>query len=137
MKTKFKEIRRAWFIAACIAASLNLIWFYCNTAKSGNRWPDRIGPVPVLFMSFATIFVGALVYWLLSYYSAKAWIYFAIGSLIVAMLSVMGHPQLSDGSVVPPAFRFMDIPMHFIAGLACAFLVPAICRGKIFKNKIT
>jgi hypothetical protein len=135
MKIKFKTILKSWLITAGITAAINLIWFYGNIAKTGNPWSDVIGLLPILVMSFATILIGSLVYWALSFFLAKAHIYFAVGAVIVATLSVMGHPKLSNGTAVPPEFRFIDMPMHFVAGFLCAFLLPAICRGKLFESK--
>jgi hypothetical protein len=135
MKIKFKTILKGWLITASVTAAVNLLWFYGNIAKTGNPWSDVIGLLPILVMSFATILIGALVYWGLSIFLTKAHIYFAVGAIIVATLSVMGHPKLSNGATVPPEFRFIDIPMHFVAGLLCAFLLPAVCRGKLFNSK--
>ncbi|SIO49988.1 hypothetical protein [Chitinophaga niabensis] len=119
-----KTILKAWLITASIAAIINLVWFYINTAKNGNPWAEIIGVMPILVMSFSTILAGSLVYWLLR---KREWL-FKTGAVIVTILSVMGHPTLKDGSAVPPAFRVMDIPMHFVAGLLCAFLVPFIAK---------
>jgi hypothetical protein len=130
---KFKLIIKAWLITACITAAVNLTWFYCNTAIIGNPWSDVIGLVPILVMSFASILVGSMVYWLISFFLAKADLSFAIGAIIVTAISVAGHPKLSNGAIVPPEFRVIDIPMHFVAGLLCAFCVPAICRGRYLK----
>ena len=136
MKVKFKTLVKAWLITASTVAAINLLWFYANTAKSGNPWSDVIGLVPIIVMSFASNLIGALVYWLMSFFLSKAHIYFAIGAVILATLSIMGHPKLSDGSIVPPEFRFIDIPMHFVAGLLCAFLLPALAQGNsLLKSK--
>jgi hypothetical protein len=131
MKIKFKMIIKAWLITASIAAIINLVWFYINTAKNGNPWSDVIGIIPILVMSFATIFIGSVIYWLMTFKIKKAEFIFAAFALIIATLSVMGHPNLKDGTPVPPEFRTMDIPMHFVAGILCAFLIPIISnRGK-------
>lgn len=130
MKLKFLTVIKAWLISASIAAGINLIWFFINTAKSGNPWSDVIGVVPILFMSFTTILVGSLVYWLMSFKLQKARIIFVIGAIVLATLSVLGHPKLSNGAIVPPEFRIIDIPMHFIAGLCAALLIPEICKRK-------
>lgn len=135
MKVKFITVIKAWLIAAGIGATINLIWFFINTAKNGNPWADVIGVVPILVMSFSTILVGSLVYWGLNLKLKKADLIFKIGAIVVMILSVMGHPKLSNGTLVPPEFRIVDMPMHFVVGLLCAFLVPAICRGKIFASK--
>jgi ABC-type tungstate transport system substrate-binding protein len=123
-----KSILKAWLITASIAAAINLVWFFINTTKNGNPWSEIIGVIPILITSFVTILVGSLVYWLLSSKLKRGELIFQIGAVVITVLSVMGSPKLHDGSIVPAEFRMMDIPMHFVAGLLCAFLVPVLAK---------
>jgi hypothetical protein len=134
MNIKFKKVFKAWFITALIAATINVIWFYINTI-AGNPWSEILFINTVIITSFGTVFIGSLVYWSLTFKFKKADLIFAVGAIALTVLSVMGHPTLKDGTPVPGEFRVMDIPMHFVAGLLCAFLVPAIARDRLFKKK--
>ncbi len=133
MKIKFIKIMKAWLITALIASAINVIWFYIAT-RNGNPWSEILFLNPVIITTFGTIFIGSLIYWLLTFLFKRAGFIFAIGAVTVTVLSVMGHPTLPDGTPVPIEFRIMDIPMHFVAGLFCAFLVPAIARDKLFRK---
>ncbi len=131
MKIQFKTILRTWVKVAGIVAAINLTWFFVSTSKTGNLWPDVIGVVPIIFMSFVTILIASFVYWPLSFKVKRADLIFAIGAIIIAILSVTGNPKLSNGAIVPPEFRVMDVPMHFVAGLCAAFLIPLFCKNKL------
>jgi hypothetical protein len=135
MKPTFSLVIRGWLISATIALILNLAWFFALTARTGNPYAEIIGPLPILVATVLPTFFAAVIYWLLTRRLRRADLVFILGAVVLTFLSILGQPQLHDGSIVPSHFRLIDIPMHFITGFSAAFLLPAIVRGKTFNRK--
>jgi len=115
-------------VAAAIAAAVNVAWRDAYPGLTGNTVPDLIDPVSVVIATVLSILLAAGVYLLLSRAFVIATPLYVFGCLTSAATSCIAPftPVLPDGMPVPAGFPLLTIPMHLIAGLMAATVVPIV-----------
>ena len=115
-------------VAAAIAAAVNVVWRDAYPGLTGNTVPDLIDPVSVVIATVLSILLAAGVYLLLSRAFVIATPLYVFGCLTSAATSCIAPftPVLPDGMPVPAGFPLLTIPMHLIAGLMAATVVPIV-----------
>ena len=115
-------------LAAAGAAAGNLAWRNAYPGLTGYPIPELIDPTSVVVASVLSVLLAAGVYLLLSRGFAIATPLYVLGCLITAAVSCVAPmtPVLPDGNPVPPGFPLLTIPMHVIAGLMAAVIVPLV-----------
>ena len=115
-------------LAAAAAAVSNLAWRNAYSGLTGYPLPDLIDPTSVVLASVLAVLLAAGVYLLLSRGMAIATPLYVLGCLTTAAVSCVATltPVLPDGNPVPPGFPLLTIPMHLIAGLIAAVVVPLV-----------
>ncbi len=95
---------------------------------TGYPVPPLIDPTSVVVASVLSVLLAAGVYLLLSRGMAIATPLYVVGCLVTAAASCMATltPVLPDGMPVPPGFPLLTIPMHLIAGVMAAVVVPLV-----------
>ena len=115
-------------VAAAIAAAINVAWRDAYPGLTGYTVPDLIDPVSVVVASTLSIWLAAGVYLLLSRAFVIATPLYVFGCLASAATSCIAPftPVLPDGMPVPQGFPLLTIPMHLIAGVMAAIVVPIV-----------
>lgn len=115
-------------VAAAAAVAANLAWRGAFPSVTGYALPPAIDTPSVVIASASSVLLGAGVYLLLSRAFAIATPLYVMGSLAAAGTSciVAFAPVLPDGTAPPPGFPVLTIPMHVIAGVMAAVVVPAV-----------
>jgi hypothetical protein len=95
---------------------------------TGHALPDLIDPASVVLASVLSVLLAAGVYLLLSRGFTIATPLYVFGCLLTAAVSCIAPftPVLPDGSPVPPGFSLLTVPMHLIAGLMAAVVIPIL-----------
>ncbi|WP_291986446.1 hypothetical protein [Luteitalea sp.] len=115
-------------LAAAGAAAANLAWRDAYPGLTGYPVPPLIDPTSVVVATVLSVLLAAGVYLLLSRGLVIATPLYVIGCLITAAASCVAPmtPVMPDGNPVPPGFPELTIPMHLIAGLMAAIVVPLV-----------
>lgn len=115
-------------LAAALAAASNLVWRAWFTPLTGYEVPEHLGVLPVVLASVLSVLLAAGIYLLLSRALTIATPLYILGSLAVAAATCVAPlaPVLPDGAPVPEGFPLLAIPMHMLAGVMAAFVVPWI-----------
>jgi len=115
-------------VAAACAAAANLAWRRAYPSMTGYPLPPIIDPTSVVVASVLSVLLAAGVYLLLSRGMTIATPLYVVGCLVTAAASCMAPltPVMPDGSPVPPGFPLLTIPMHLIAGVMAAVVVPLV-----------
>jgi hypothetical protein len=115
-------------VAAAGAAAANLAWRRAYPSMTGYPLPPIIDPTSVVVASVLSVLLAAGVYLLLSRGMTIATPLYVVGCLVTAAASCMAPltPVMPDGSPVPPGFPLLTIPMHLIAGVMAAVVVPLV-----------
>jgi hypothetical protein len=115
-------------LAAALAAAVNLAWRRAFPGMTGHALPDLIDPASVVLASVLSVLLAAGVYLLLSRGFTIATPLYVFGCLLTAAVSCIAPftPVLPDGSPVPPGFPLLTVPMHVIAGLMAAIVIPIV-----------
>lgn len=115
-------------LAAAGAAAGNLAWRNAYPGVTGYPLPELIDPTAVIVASVLSVLLAAGVYLLLSRGLVIATPLYIVGCLITAAAScvVPLTPVMPDGNPVPPGFPLLTMPMHVIAGVMAAVVVPIV-----------
>jgi hypothetical protein len=115
-------------VAAALAAPINLAWRDAYPGLTGYTVPAAIDPPSVAIATVLSILLAAGVYLLLSRGFVIATPLYVIGCLATAVTTCIAAfaPVLPDGMPVPPGFPLLTIPMHLIAGVMAAVVVPVV-----------
>jgi hypothetical protein len=115
-------------VAAAGAAAANLAWRRVYPATTGYPLPQIIDPASVALASVLSVLLAAGVYLLLSRGFTIATPLYAMGCLLSAGASCIAPftPMLPDGTPTPPGFPLLTIPMHLMAGVMAAIVVPLV-----------
>ncbi|GAB4424374.1 MAG: hypothetical protein OHK0039_41520 [Bacteroidia bacterium] len=120
-------VLKAGLIAAGVSAAVNLAYHFIYVAATGIALPASIGWPQVLISSILPVMLAGLGYFaLLRFVPARARVIFVGVVLGLALLSLGGSfaDPLPDGSPAPAGFALWSAPMHIVAGLAAALLIP-------------
>lgn len=115
-------------LAAAGAAAGNLWWRAAFPAVSGFPVPALIDPTSVTMASVLSVLLAAGVYLLLSRGMTIATPLYICGSLLTAAVSCVATfvPVMADGTLTPPGFTELTLPMHLWAGVMSAVVVPLV-----------
>jgi hypothetical protein len=115
-------------VAAAGAAAANLAWRDAYPGLTGYPVPALIDPASVTLASSLSVLLAAGVYLLLSRGFTIATPLYVFGCLTTAAVTCVAPltPVLPDGMPVPPGFPLLTIPMHLIAGVMAAVVVPSL-----------
>ncbi|MGI8671689.1 MAG: hypothetical protein ACR2LU_03680 [Luteitalea sp.] len=115
-------------LAAALAVAGNLSWRAAFPSITGYVVPDVIGTIPVILSSVLSVLLAAGIYLLLARGLTIATPLYVVGCLAVAAAScvVAFMPAMPDGTAPPAGFPLLTIPMHLLAGLMAAAVVPLV-----------
>ena len=115
-------------VASACAAAINLAWRDAYPGLTGYTVPALIDPVSVVIATVLSIWLAAGVYLLLSRGFVIATPLYVVGCLATAATTCIAPftPVLPDGMPVPPGFPLLTVPMHLIAGVVAAAVVPVV-----------
>lgn len=122
-----------WFVlggalAAAVAVAGNLAWRAAFPATFGEPVPAAIDTASVTTATALSVLLAAGIYLLLARGLRIATPLYVAGSIVTAAASCVATftPVLPDGLPAPASFPHLAIPMHMIAGLSAAFIVPIV-----------
>lgn len=124
---------KAGLIASAAIAAVNLVYHFVYVAITGIALPPTIGPVQVIMSSFMPTLLASLGWFGLGkFFPSKAQTIFVVVVMALALLSIAGSfsDPLPDGSPAPAGFAVWSAPMHVVAGVFTAWLVPRFAPGK-------
>jgi hypothetical protein len=114
-----------------ISAVLNNIYSVAHSSITGFSIPGVIHVGSISGSSVMTALVGGIGYFVLAKFIAKddvkkRTLIFQIGAIVLALLSCVGSfgSTLPDGTPAPAQFAMLSAPMHVIAGVVAAFVIP-------------
>jgi hypothetical protein len=115
-------------LAAACAAAANLTWRRVYPSMTGHPLPSLIDPTSVVLVSVLSVLLAAGIYLLLSRGFTIATPLYVLGCLLTAATSCVAPfmPVMPDGTPTPPGFPLLTIPMHMIAGVMAAVVVPLV-----------
>jgi hypothetical protein len=122
-----------WFaaggvLAAAVAVAGNLAWRAAFPSTFGEPVPDAIDSASVTTATALSVLLAAGIYLLLARGLRIATPLYIVGSIVTAAASCVATftPFLPDGRPAPASFPTLAIPMHMIAGLSAAIVVPIV-----------
>jgi hypothetical protein len=117
-------------LAAMLAAAGNLSWRAVAPGVTGYAVPAVLDPLSVSVASVGSVLLAAGIYLLLSRALVIATPLYMAGCVIVAAASSVAAlvPVMPDGSPAPAGLAPIAIPMHMLAGVVAALVVPAVVR---------
>lgn len=113
-------------VAGIIAAILNNLWNLIYPAIGGVSVPDVINVGSVTLMSIMPLLIAAIGYFVLSRFMDNATPIFQGATIVLALLSLFG--TFNPPMPVPDGFAGLSAPMHIIAGLVGAFVIPRFVK---------
>jgi hypothetical protein len=115
-------------VAAACAAAANLVWRGMFPGLTGYTVPQLIDPTSVVLATVLSVLLAAGVYLLLSRGFIIATPLYVVGCLATAIATCVAPftPVLPDGMPVPAGFPLLTIPMHMMAGVIAATVVPIV-----------
>lgn len=115
-------------VAAALAAAINLAWRNAYPGLTGNSVPVSIDPTSVEIATVLAVWLAAGVYLLLSRAFVIATPLYVLGCLATAVTTCIAPftPVLPDGMPAPPGFPLLAIPMHLMAGVVAAVVIPIV-----------
>ena len=115
-------------MAAALAAAVNLGWRQIYPSLTGYALPAFFDPTSVGVASALPVLLAAGVYLLLSRAFTIATPLYVMGCLASAVASCVAPftPVMPDGTATPAGFQLLAIPMHLLAGLMAAVVVPLV-----------
>lgn len=113
-------------VAGIVAAILNNLWNLIYPAIGGVSVPDVINVGSVTLMSIMPLLIAAVGYFVLSRFMDNATPIFQGATIVLALLSLFG--TFNPPMPVPDGFAGLSAPMHIIAGLVGAFVIPRFVK---------
>ena len=113
-------------VAGVITAILNNLWNFLYPVIGGVSVPEVINAGSITLMSIAPLLIAAVGYFVLSRFTANATPIFQGITILLALLSLFStfNPPIP----VPDGFAGLSGPMHIIAGLVGAFVIPRFVK---------
>jgi hypothetical protein len=117
--------------AGLLSALINGAYFAAHLIFSGSSFAEPSW-LSVTLSSFFPSVLGGAGYALLSRFTRRARpLFVAITSAIVILsFESVFRDTLPDGSVKPPGFDLLVMPMHVVVGLVAILLVPRLSRSR-------
>lgn len=118
--------------AGVVAAALNNAYSVIYSQSTEQYFPEIINFGSITGASVIPAIFAGLIYYILSRFTHWATRIFIVSTLILTALSLTGtmQSQLPDGTPTPHGFTALTLPMHIIAGLAIAFIIPRFVKNK-------
>lgn len=113
-------------VAGVVAAILNNLWNVIYPAIGGVSVPAVVNLTSVTAASILPLLIAAIGYFVLSRMLNNATPVFQGITLVLALLSLFG--PFNPPMAVPAGFVGLAAPMHVIAGLAAAFIIPRFVK---------
>lgn len=113
-------------VAGVITAILNNLWNFLYPAIGGVNVPEVINAGSITLMSIAPLLIAAVGYFVLSRFMDNATTIFQGATIVLALLSLFG--AFNPPMPVPDGFAGLSAPMHVIAGLVGAFVIPRFVK---------
>jgi Family of unknown function (DUF6069) len=113
-------------VAGVITAVLNNLWNLIYPAIGGVSVPEVINLESVTMMSIVPLLIAAVGYFVLSRFTSNATPIFQGITIVLALLSLAG--TFSPPMPVPAGFAGLSAPMHIIAGLVGALVIPRFVK---------
>ena len=127
-----RELLVRGFAAGLVSGGFNLLYFFVYSAATGlsAREPTWAS---VAVSSLVPCVLGALGYAWLARRSVRADAYFAlvVGAIVALSFDGLFHAKLPDGSLKPPGFDGLVMPMHVVVGLAAVLFIPRWARLRL------
>jgi hypothetical protein len=127
----FVKALTAGAISGGISAVLNNIYNVAHSSMTGFSIPGVIHVGSITGSSVMTALVGGIGYFVLAKFMVKddvkkRTLIFQIGAIVLAVLSLFSSfgPTLPDGTPAPAQFAMLSAPMHIIAGVVAALVIP-------------
>ncbi|MES2620641.1 MAG: DUF6069 family protein [Bacteroidota bacterium] len=126
MKPTLKQALKGATIAAVVAIILNELWDLAGVIFLGFENPTSDFQVRIILSTLIPILIAGGLYFLFEKYTSMGTLIFQVVTLTLALISLYSSfiTTWPDGTVVSPDFPVLSIPMHLIAGLSAAFLIP-------------
>jgi drug/metabolite transporter (DMT)-like permease len=117
--------------AGAASAVVNGLYFALYQSAVGREYPQT-GLGSIVVSSLLPSLLGAAAAFGLSRYTPKAGGIFAVVALGITALSLLAawSPSLADGTLKPPGFDTLVLPMHVVVGAAAAWAVPRALRSR-------
>lgn len=113
-------------VAGVITAILNNLWNFIYPAIGGVSVPEVINVGSVTLMSIMPLLIAAVGYFILSRFMDNATPIFQGATIVLALLSLFG--TFNPPMPVPDGFAGLSGPMHVIAGLVGAIVIPRFVK---------
>lgn len=115
-------------LASVLAVAGNLAWREAFPHVSGHALPSALTVPSVALATVLSVWLAAGIYLMLARALAIATPLYVVGCLLVAGVSSIAPftPFMPDGSPAPEGFPLAAIPMHVIAGVIAAVVVPLV-----------
>lgn len=113
-------------VAGVITAVLNNLWNFIYPAIGGVSVPEVINLGSVTMMSMVPLLIAAVGYFVLSRFLPNATPIFQGLTIVLALLSLFG--TFNPPMPVPAGFAGLSAPMHVIAGLVGALVIPRFVK---------
>jgi len=111
-------------VAGIIAAIINNLYHLIYSFVSGHGFTSLINFGSITLGSVVPAIIAAICYFILSRFTYKATRIFVIITLLLTVLTFAGVLK----SEFPDGFIRLIIPMHIVAGLSIAFIIPRFVR---------
>lgn len=130
MKPTITQALKGAAIAAAVTIVLNETWDVLGVKFLGLQNPTNDFAIRIILSSLIPTLIGGLLYFLLEKFTAKGTLIFQVVAIAFTVLSLYSSFMKTwpDGTVVPDNFATLSIPMHLIAGLSAAFLIPRFSK---------
>lgn len=113
-------------VAGVVTAILNNLWNFIYPALGGVSVPEVINLTSISLASILMLLIAAIGYFVLSRFMNNATPTFQGITIVLALLSLFG--AFNPPMPVPAGFAGLSAPMHVIAGLVGAFLIPRFVK---------
>jgi hypothetical protein len=130
-ETTFGKSMLAGLTAGVVSAVLNNVYSIAHRTITGFSIPEVIHVGSISASSVITAIIAGLGYFILTKFIVKDApkkrdSIFQIGSIALAILSLVSSfsSTLPDGTPAPAQFAMLSAPMHIIAGIVAALLIP-------------
>jgi predicted Na+-dependent transporter len=130
MKPTITQVLKGTAIAAVVSIVLNEIWDLIGVNLLNLENPKNDFAIRIVVSSLLPTLIGGLLYFLLEKYTSKGKLIFQVVAIAFTLLSLYSSFMKTwpDGTVVADNFWLLSIPMHLIAGLSAAFLIPKFSK---------
>ncbi|MFN8488305.1 MAG: DUF6069 family protein [Caldilineaceae bacterium] len=125
-KPPFTSYLLGGIAAGVVTAVLNNLWNLIYPAIGGVSAPEVVNLTSITLASILPLLIAAVGYFILARYAKNPTPVFQGVTIALALLTIAG--SLNPPMPVPDGFVGLSAPMHVIAGLVGAFVIPRFVR---------